>query len=53
VYGSRFYSTISQILPAGVTILSVLVGTGTPNANSVGTNINQIPSLGTITLVTA
>ena len=50
VYASRFYTTVAQVIP-GASIISVLIGTGTPSATQVATNINQIPSLGTITLV--
>ena len=53
VYGSRFYSTIAGILPAGVTILSVQVSTGSSWANSQAMNINQVPALGTVSLVLA
>ena len=53
VYGSRFYTTIAQVLPPGVVILSVLIGTGSPTGNSQALNINQISSLGTVTLVLA
>ena len=53
VYGSRFYSTIAGLMPLGTTILSVLVGTGSPTGNSAPMNINQIPALGNITLVLA
>lgn len=49
VYGSRFYQTINQILP-GVPIVSVQVGSGTPNQNVQALNANQFPSIGTITL---
>lgn len=52
VYASRFFQTINQILP-GINILSVLVGTGTPTQTSQLLNINQFPSIGTITLVLA
>ena len=52
VYGSRYFQTINQILP-GVAILSVLVGSGAPTANSQPLNINQFPSIGTITLTLA
>jgi len=52
VYASRFYPTIQQLLP-GVSILSVQVGTGTPAAASQTLNINQVPSLGAITLTLA
>ena len=53
VYGSRFYSTIAGILPAGVVVLGVQVSTGSGWANSQAMNINQVPSLGTISLVLA
>ena len=46
VYGSRFYSTVAAILP-GVAITNIQVN----GANSVITNINQVPALGTITVV--
>ena len=49
VYGSRFYSTIAQILP-GVPIVSVTVGTGIPNQNFQLLNANQYPIIGNITL---
>jgi len=52
IYGSRFFSTINQLLP-GVNILSVLVGTGTPAATSQGLNINQFPVIGNVTLTLA
>jgi len=52
VYGSRFNQTIAGVLP-GIPILSVLVGSGSPTAYSQALNINQIASLGTITLVLA
>ena len=52
VYGSRFYQTINQLFH-GVNIISVLVGTSTPNAAQQTININQYPTLGTITLVLA
>jgi hypothetical protein len=52
VYGSRFNQTIAAVLP-GIPILSVLVGSGSPTAYSQALNINQIPALGTITLVLA
>jgi hypothetical protein len=53
VYGSRFYQTILGILPAGVTVLNVLVGSGSPTAYSQAMQVNQIPSLGNISLVLA
>lgn len=52
IYASRFYQTIAAILP-GVSIISVLVGSGSPTANSMTVQINQFPVLGTITLVEA
>jgi hypothetical protein len=50
VYSSRFYTTVVGLLP-GVSIVSILVGTGSPTLNSQAININQIPSLGAVTLV--
>ena len=49
IYGSRFYPTILSILP-GVSIISVLIGTGSPINNSQSFGINQYPTIGTITL---
>ena len=53
VYGSRFNSTIQALLPAGVVILGVQVSTGSSWANSQTMQINQVPALGTISLVLA
>jgi hypothetical protein len=53
VYGSRFNSTIQALLPTGVVILGVQVSTGSSWANSQAMQINQVPALGTITLVLA
>jgi hypothetical protein len=52
VYASRFYTTIAQVIP-GASIVSVLIGTGSPTLSQVPVNINQIPVMGTITLVLA
>ena len=52
VFASRFYSTIAAILP-GVTCLNVQVSSGSSFGYSQAININQIPTLGTITLVLA
>jgi uncharacterized phage protein gp47/JayE len=52
VYASRFYTTIAQVIP-GASIVSVLIGTGSPTLSQVPVNINQIPVMGTITRVLA
>lgn len=45
IYASRFYTTISQILPTA-TILNVSIGTSaSPTASQLAMNINQIPYL--------
>jgi hypothetical protein len=51
-YASRFYPTIAQAIP-GASIVSVLIGTGSPTLSQLAININQIPVIGTITLVLA
>jgi hypothetical protein len=50
VYSSRFYPTIAQILP-GAAVVNLLIGTGTPAGYSQAININQLPTLGTVTVV--
>ena len=50
VFSSRLYPTVTQILP-GISVVGILVGTGSPTAQSQAININQIPILGTVTLV--
>lgn len=52
VFASRFYPTVAQILP-GAAIVNIQVGTGTPSAYSQAININQLPVLGTVSLVLA
>jgi len=44
IYASRYYPGIENINP-NVELISVQIGTTTANQNSVGVNINQIPTL--------
>lgn len=44
IYASRYYAGIEAINP-NVELISVLIGTTTANQNSVGVNINQIPTI--------
>lgn len=50
VFASRFYTTVAQTIP-GASIVSILVGTGSPTLSQQPININQIPIIGTINVV--
>jgi len=50
VFASRFYTTVAQTIP-GASIVSILVGTGSPTLSQQPININQIPVIGTINVV--
>lgn len=50
VFASRFYTTVAQTIP-GASIVSILVGTGSPTLSQQPININQIPVIGTVTVV--
>ena len=53
IYSSRFYPTIATVLP-GIAILGITVGTGsTPTTFSQPLNLNQIPQVGSISVVLA
>jgi small basic protein len=44
IFASRYYGPVS-LVSAAVSIISILIGTATPNQNSVQVGIDQVPTI--------